>query len=150
MANRFIKFVTLPSTERMPGKRKMYRKATPDFVTKKRKVGKSKKDGANVTEISFKSRSVVVPPVFEQSSLEQGPTTHRKQSLQVKLLYISVIFTWSMCLTTLLMISINICWSNTVLVKSVVPASAHGLATVGRGRGKMPYLEVSLSCMHWQ
>ena len=62
----------------MPGKkRKNLSKPAPDFVKKKRKVGKVKKSGEALT---FKSKSVVVP---SQLKVALGPTTHRKQNFQV-------------------------------------------------------------------
>ena len=64
-------------------KRKRHSKPATDFEKKKRKFGKGKKTGNNVTSISFKSRNVVVPSQLLHSLL--GPTTHRKQNLQVSL-----------------------------------------------------------------
>jgi len=62
----------------MPGrKRKNRSKPAPDFVKKKRKVGKVKK---KEEVLSFKSKSVIVPSQLEVIA---GPTTYRKQNVQV-------------------------------------------------------------------
>ena len=56
-------------------------KASGDFAKKKRKVGKGKRVAENATEVSFKSRAVVVP---SQLTGTADPTSNRKLSLQVK------------------------------------------------------------------
>ena len=60
--------------------RKKLRKA-PDFERKKNKVGKGKQTPKNVTQINFKTKRVVVPCQWESNP--DGPTSHRKQTLQV-------------------------------------------------------------------
>ena len=72
----------------MPPRRiKKRRKAQtpPDFKKKKNKVGRGKQVPENTTQISFKSKSVVVPAQLESSPADLGPTTHRKQSLNVNI-----------------------------------------------------------------
>ena len=62
--------------------RKRPKKANPpkDFPKKKQKVGKRKSTPDNATVVTFKSKSVVIPSQLERTD---GPTTHRKLSLQV-------------------------------------------------------------------
>lgn len=62
--------------------RKRPKKADPpkDFPKKKKKVGEGKSAPVNATVVSFKSKSVVIPAQLTKSD---GPTTHRKLSLQV-------------------------------------------------------------------
>ena len=65
-------------------KRKNQSKPAPDFVKKKRKVGKVKK---KEEPLCFKSKSVVVPSQLEVCL---GPTTYRKQNVQVLAYYVQV------------------------------------------------------------
>ncbi len=58
------------------------KKAPADFSKKKQKVGKAKRPAENATNVSFKTRSVVIPTQLEQP---EEPTTHRKLPLQVSL-----------------------------------------------------------------
>ncbi len=67
------------------GRKKQKLSSVSDFKSKKKKVGKGKKPVENVTEVNFKSKSIVIPPQLEQLEIN-GPTTHRKQSLQVRTL----------------------------------------------------------------
>ena len=67
----------------MPNPRKRQRKDTPpDFQKKKAKVGKGKQSAENVTQLNFKSGSIVVPSQLADSSIHE-PTTHRKLGFQV-------------------------------------------------------------------
>ena len=63
------------------GQRRTKPRATKDFEQKRRKVGKTKRVPENVTQVSFKSKSVVIPSQYQGG--EQGATSHRKQSLHV-------------------------------------------------------------------
>lgn len=62
----------------MKGKKRSAK--STDFPRKKRKLGKGKRPAENATNISFKSRSIVVPSQLEQS---QQPTGKRKLTFEV-------------------------------------------------------------------
>lgn len=57
-------------------------KTPGDFPKKRRSVAKGKRAPDNATEVSFKSRAVVIPPQLVQSA---EPTTDRKLPLQVRI-----------------------------------------------------------------
>ena len=67
--------------KKLKQKQKLKQSSARDFKPKKKKVGKVKQLAENATEISFMSKRIILPSQLEDSS--QGPTTHRKQSLQV-------------------------------------------------------------------
>lgn len=67
-----------PERVRKRRKRKAKPKAPPDFEQKKKTIKKT----AEKPSLIFKSKSIVIPPQLD-SSAAQGPTSHRKQSLQV-------------------------------------------------------------------
>ena len=60
------------------------KQAAPDFIKKKRKIGKGKREPANATKVSFKAKSIVVPSQLEKSAKDDEPTSHRDLSLQVR------------------------------------------------------------------
>ena len=60
------------------------KQAAPDFVKKKRKIGKGKREPANATKVSFKAKSIVVPSQLEKSAKDDEPTSHRDLSLHVR------------------------------------------------------------------
>lgn len=62
----------------MKGKKRSAK--STDFPRKKRKLGKGKRPAENATNISFKSRSIVVHSQLEQS---QQPTGKRKLTFEV-------------------------------------------------------------------
>ena len=64
----------------MKGKKRSAKSAA-DFPRKKRKLGKGKRPAENATNVSFKSRSIVIPSQLEQS---QQPTGKRKLPLEVR------------------------------------------------------------------
>ena len=64
----------------MKGKKRAAK--STDFPRKKRKLGKGKRPTGNATNISFKSRSIVLPSQLEQS---QQPTGKRKLTFEVRL-----------------------------------------------------------------
>ena len=75
---------SMPSHRAKKGQGKRSKlKVQSDFQKRKKKLGKGKQVPENATRISFKSKSIVVPTQLEDSAIE-GPTTHRKQSLQVR------------------------------------------------------------------
>ena len=61
-------------------KRKRNASKSVDFPRKKRKLGKGKRPPDNATNISFKSRSVVLPSQLEKT---KQPTGKRKLTFQV-------------------------------------------------------------------
>ena len=63
---------------------KRKRQGAKDFIKKKIKLGRGKKQADNVTRATFKSQSINVPHQLEEKGREdRGPVTHRHLSFNV-------------------------------------------------------------------